>query len=72
MPDQVRHDEVSLFNCRFNFYKQKQKKGPDTIRASFRKITDLDQISILYTHPVGFGRPAILQAPFPGPDGKSS
>ena len=25
-----------------------------------------------YTQPVGLGRPAILQAPFPGPDGKSS
>lgn len=25
-----------------------------------------------YTQPVGFGKPAILQAPLPGPDGKSS
>ena len=25
-----------------------------------------------YTQPVGFGRPAILQAPLPGPEGKSS
>jgi len=25
-----------------------------------------------YTQPVGFGRPAILQAPFAGPDGNSS
>jgi hypothetical protein len=24
------------------------------------------------TQPVGFGRPAILQAPFPGPEGNSS
>lgn len=27
---------------------------------------------INYTHPVGLGRPAILQAPFPGPDGNNS
>ena len=26
----------------------------------------------LYTQPVGFGRPAILQAPFAGPDGNNS
>jgi len=25
-----------------------------------------------YTQPVGLGRPAILQAPLPGPDGNSS
>lgn len=25
-----------------------------------------------YTQPVGFGRPAILQAPLPGPEGNSS
>ena len=25
-----------------------------------------------YTQPVGLGRPAILQAPLPGPEGKSS
>jgi len=25
-----------------------------------------------YTHPVGFGNPAILQAPLPGPEGNNS
>ena len=30
------------------------------------------QATFGYTQPVGFGRPAILQAPLPGPDGNSS
>ena len=33
----------------------------------FSKMLRLD-----YTQPVGLGRPAILQAPLPGPEGKSS
>ena len=32
----------------------------------------IDLASADYTQPVGFGRPAILQAPLPGPEGKSS
>jgi acyl dehydratase len=30
------------------------------------------QLITAYTQPVGLGRPAILQAPLPGPDGNSS
>lgn len=28
--------------------------------------------NLTYTQPVGLGNPAILHAPFPGPEGKSS
>jgi hypothetical protein len=33
---------------------------------------NLDKRRSDQTHPVGFGNPAILQAPLPGPEGNSS
>ena len=50
------------------FYK---KKGSALLSAEpFKRIKKIKKI--IYTQPVGLGRPAILQAPLPGPDGKSS
>jgi hypothetical protein len=44
------------------------------VRARFALSTEMQTAleTPPYTQPVGFGRPAILQAPFPGPEGKSS
>lgn len=44
-----------------------QKKAEGATFRFFLKICAPD-----YTQPVGLGRPAILQAPLPGPEGKSS
>ncbi len=44
---------------------KKTKKRRGFPRLYVRKCAD-------YTQPVGLGRPAILQAPLPGPEGKSS
>ena len=43
------------------------KKKRKVTLPLFSKMLRLD-----YTQPVGLGRPAILQAPLPGPEGKSS
>ena len=43
------------------------KKKRKVTLPLFPKMLRLD-----YTQPVGLGRPAILQAPLPGPEGKSS
>jgi hypothetical protein len=40
--------------------------------APFQFNPTAEAISSDYTHPFGLGSPAILQAPFPGPAGKSS
>lgn len=51
----------------------KDKAGSRTKKSgkhvAFRRST---QSYRDYTQPVGLGRPAILQAPLPGPEGKSS
>ncbi len=50
------------------------KKAPHIICRAFIEIVlkTISDNSMDHTHPVGFGRPAILQAPFPGPDGNNS
>ncbi len=46
-----------------------QKKGHP---SGWPSCTTRQSSSTAYTQPVGLGRPAILQAPLPGPDGNSS
>ena len=51
----------------------KKKALQDLQSLCHEQIQSIDRYrSGGYTHPVGFGRPAILHAPLPGPDGKSS
>lgn len=63
------------FDGIYQHYKAIGKIGEDGKKGvHIKKVRELKGLSLtlgVYTHPVGFGRPAILHAPFAGPDGKS-
>lgn len=46
--------------------------GHLSLAAIILLVTRHNQLTCSYTQPVGLGRPAILQAPFPGPEGNNS
>ena len=51
---------------------EKRRNKKRRKEQSFRLFWTLQKCVGDYTQPVGLGRPAILQAPLPGPEGKSS
>jgi hypothetical protein len=72
----------TFWKCRFN--KKEKRRQTGGIEQQGKEYADIKKAAELaaffiskkalgdQTQPVGFGRPAILQAPLPGPDGNSS
>jgi hypothetical protein len=53
-------------------YKGSQAEAPLSQEYGLRLVISVALIRSIQTHPVGFERPASLQAPLAGPEGKST